>query len=344
MLTAIGLAAAHHPHPNPRVGAVVVAPSGEVVGSGAHRECGGPHAETIALDAAGEAARGGTLVVTLEPCSHEGATPPCVDDVVGAGVSRVVVGVEDPDERVSGRGIAALRAAGIEVVVGVAAEEVEALDAGYLHHRRTGRPMVTLKMAATLDGQAGAADGRSQWITSEAARADVHLLRSRSDAVMVGAGTVLADDPKLTARVDGSGSGGPLPVVIAGSRPLPASAAVFSNPALVFSPTPLAGASAEVVVAPGDGGVDLAEAIGLLGRRGIVDLLVEGGPRLAGSLLRAGFVDRVVWYVGAGLAGGVGIPAVAGVLANMEAIRPLDVVSVGLIGPDIRVEAMVGAA
>lgn len=344
MLTAIGLAVAHHPHPNPRVGAIVVTPTGEVIGSGAHIAAGGPHAEFVALDAAGQAARGSTLVVTLEPCSHLGATPPCAERVISSGVARVVVGVEDPDPRVSGRGIEMIRAAGIEVVVGVAAEEAEALDPGYFHHRRTGRPRVTLKMAATLDGQAGAADGRSQWITSEPARDDVHRLRSRSDAVMVGAGTVLADDPRLTARLGDTPPGAPLPVVIAGTRSLPDTAAVFSSPTLVYSPVAVHLPNAEVVVVPGEGGVDLGEVIADLGGRGVVDLLVEGGPRLAGSLLRAGLVDRVVWYVGAGLAGGVGLPAVDGVLPHMDGIRPLDVVSVGLVGPDIRVEANVGAA
>jgi diaminohydroxyphosphoribosylaminopyrimidine deaminase / 5-amino-6-(5-phosphoribosylamino)uracil reductase len=344
MLTAIGLADAHHPHPNPRVGAIVVTPTGAVVGAGAHIAAGGPHAEFVALDAAAEAARGATLVVTLEPCSHHGATPPCAERVISSGVARVVVGIEDPDQRVSGRGIEMIRAAGIEVVVGAAAEEAEALDPGYFHHRRTGRPRVTLKMAATLDGQAGAADGRSQWITSEPAREDVHRLRSRSDAVMVGAGTVLADDPRLTARLGDARAVGPLPVVIAGTRALPETAAVFSSPTLVYSPVAVDLPAAEVVVIPGEGGVDLGAVIADLGGRGVVDLLVEGGPRLAGSLLRGGLVDRVVWYVGAGLAGGVGLPVVAGVLPHMDGIRPLDVVSVGLVGPDIRVEANVGAA
>jgi diaminohydroxyphosphoribosylaminopyrimidine deaminase / 5-amino-6-(5-phosphoribosylamino)uracil reductase len=321
-----------------------VAPTGEVIGSGAHVSAGQQHAEFVALDAAGRAASGSTLVVTLEPCSHEGATPPCAERVISSGVARVVVGVEDPDHRVSGRGIEMMRAAGIEVVVGVAAEEAEALDQGYFHHRRTGLPRVTLKMAATLDGQAGAADGRSQWITSEPAREDVHRLRSRSDAVMVGAGTVLSDDPLLTARLGESSAGAPLPVVIAGTRSLPETAAVFTGSALVYSPVAVDLPNAEVVVVPGEGGVDLGAVIADLGGRGVVDLLVEGGPRLAGSLLRGGFVDRIVWYFGAGLAGGVGLPVVDGVLPHMDGIRPLDIVSVGLVGPDIRVEANVGAA
>lgn len=343
MLAAIDLAAGHRTHPNPRVGAIVVSPSGRVVGSGAHLAHGGPHAEAHALDAAGPQARGGTLIVTLEPCSHHGATPPCIEQVIASGVARVVVAVEDPDPRVSGGGIAALRSAGIDVAVGVAAEEAEALDPGYFHHRRTGRPRLTLKMAATLDGQAGAADGRSQWITSEEARSDVHRLRAAADAVAVGGGTLLADDPRLTARgVDTPGQ--PVPVLVLGRRPIPPGAAVLARPSIVYSPMRVELPNAEVVVMPGRNGVDLAAAVDDLGRRGVVDLLVEGGPRLAGALLEAGLVDRLVWYIGAGLAGGVGLPAVDGELTAMDRIHPLDVVSVGLVGPDIRVEATMRAA
>jgi diaminohydroxyphosphoribosylaminopyrimidine deaminase / 5-amino-6-(5-phosphoribosylamino)uracil reductase len=343
MLTAIDLAAGHRTHPNPRVGAVVVSPTGEVVGSGAHLARGGPHAEAHAFEEAGEAARGGTLIVTLEPCAHEGATPPCVDGVIASGVKRVVVAMEDPDPRVAGRGIAALRSAGVDVVVGVAASEAEALDPGYFHHRRTGRPRVTLKMAATLDGQAAAANGTSQWITSEPARADVHRMRAEADAVAVGAGTVLADDPRLTVRL-AEATTQPVPVLFVGRRPIPPEAAVLTRPSIVYSPQPIDLPNAEVVVMPGHQGVDLGSALDDLGRRGIVDLLVEGGPRLAGALLGLGLVDRVVWYIGAGLAGGVGLPAVAGTLADMGSIHSLTVVSVGLVGPDIRVEATMRAA
>jgi diaminohydroxyphosphoribosylaminopyrimidine deaminase / 5-amino-6-(5-phosphoribosylamino)uracil reductase len=344
MLEAIRLASAEHPHPNPRVGAIVLDTHGAVVGSGSHVAPGSPHAETLALDEAGEHARGGTLITTLEPCPHRGRTEPCAEGVVAAGISRVVVGREDPDGRVSGRGIAFLRAAGIEVEHGVAAAEVEALDPGYFHHRRTGRPLVTLKMASTLDGQVAASDGSSQWITSEEARADAHRLRARSDAIMVGAGTVLSDDPRLTARVDGVESAGPVPVVIAGTRPLPPAAAVFHRPCLVYSTAEVDLPNTENVVLAGHDGVHLESVIADLGKRDIVDLLVEGGPRIAGSLLRSGLVDRVVWYLGARLAAGVGLSAVAGPFASMSDLMVIDIESVDRVGQDIRIDARVRRA
>ena len=192
--------------PNPWVGSVVVPPDSAAdagtVFAGATAPPGGPHAEVAALAAAGEGARGATLYVTLEPCAHHGRTPPCTDAIIAAGVARVVVGIEDPDEQVAGRGIAALRAAGIDVTVGVASEEVAEQLAPYRKHRTTGQPWVVLKMAASLDGRTAAPDGTSRWITGEAARRDVHRLRARSDAVLVGAGTVRADDPELTVRLD----------------------------------------------------------------------------------------------------------------------------------------------
>src|SRR5580704_5082540 len=207
--------------PNPWVGSVVVPPAGgagrggnragETHFEGATAAPGGPHAEVTALAEAGESARGATLYVTLEPCAHQGRTPPCTDAIVAAGVARVVVGVEDPDPQVAGRGIAALRAAGIEVEVGVSAGEVAEQLAPYLKHRTTGRPWVVLKMAASLDARTAAPDGTSRWITGEEARQDVHLLRARSDAVLVGAGTVRADDPELTVRLGVGAGEGPAP-------------------------------------------------------------------------------------------------------------------------------------
>src|SRR4051794_5261192 len=184
--------------PNPWVGAVVATEDG--IFEGATQPPGGPHAEIVALQAAGERARGGTLYVTLEPCSHTGRTGPCADAVVGAGLSRVVVGILDPDEHVAGRGIERLKAAGIHVDVGLYQDEITAQLAPYIKHRATGRPYVILKVAATLDGRTAAPDGTSQWITSRDSRADAHRLRAESDAVLVGAGTIRADDPALTVR------------------------------------------------------------------------------------------------------------------------------------------------
>src|SRR5207302_7203801 len=185
--------------PNPIVGAVIER-EGEIVGEGWHERRGEAHAEVNALRAAGERARGATLVVTLEPCAHHGRTPPCVDAIIEAGIARVVIGVEDPDPNVSGKGIAALREAGIDVEVGALAEEVAAQLAPYLKHRSTGRPWLVLKLAASVDGRTAAPDGSSEWITGDEARTDAHRLRAESDAVIIGAGTVRADDPSLTVR------------------------------------------------------------------------------------------------------------------------------------------------
>jgi len=337
MYEAIGLARGATPHPNPSVGALVLDAAGLVVGRGFHEGPGCPHAEVVALTEAGEAAVGGTLVVTMEPCVHTGRTPPCIDAVLGVGLRAVIIGTIDPDSRVSGRGVARLREAGIEVTIGVAVDEVEALDPGYFHHRRTGRPRVTLKAALTLDGQVAAADGSSRWITSEEARADAHRLRSGADAVAVGAGTVIADNPALTVRLPQYLGPQPQPVIFAGRRPLPESAQLWARQPLVFSPED-AGYPGEVVVLPGPGGVDLSAAVKEMGRREVVDLLVEGGPTLAGSFVSGGLVDRGVFYFAGSLAGGTGRPALAGTFASLGSMRRVDIVSVDRVGPDLRVE------
>jgi len=260
--------------PNPWVGAVIE-PGGF---EGATRPPGGPHAEIVALAQAGDAARGATMVVTLEPCSHHGRTPPCVDAIIEAGIARVVVGIEDPDPNVSGKGITRLREAGIDVEVGVRADEVRAQLAPYLKHRSTGRPWLVLKLAASVDGRTAAPDGTSQWITGDEARADAHRLRAESDAIIVGAGTVRADDPSLTVRhVEGRD---PLRVVLGKA---PAGAKV--NPALEMEG-------------------DLDGVLDELGRRGILQAVVEGGPTVAGAFHRAGLVDRYVVYLAPALFGG----------------------------------------
>jgi diaminohydroxyphosphoribosylaminopyrimidine deaminase/5-amino-6-(5-phosphoribosylamino)uracil reductase len=340
MREAIALAATTRPHPNPRVGALVVDAAGSVVGRGAHEGPGTAHAEVVAMRQAGGQAIGGTLVVSLEPCDHTGRTPPCAAAVIDSGVRRVVVGVEDPDPRVAGRGIARLRSAGIEVVVGVEAMAALGLDPGYFHHRRTGRPRVTLKAALTLDGQVAAADGSSQWITSEEARLDGHRLRADADAVMIGAGTLRSDDPVLTARFAGYSGRQPRPVIVAGTRPLPSAAAIWSRNPLVFAPV---GGDwpGEVVVMPGPQGVDLTALLLELGGRQVVDLLVEGGPTLAGALLRDGLVDRGVFYLAGSLGGGIGLPVFKGAFATVGAARPVEISSVGRVGRDLRVEFVI---
>jgi diaminohydroxyphosphoribosylaminopyrimidine deaminase/5-amino-6-(5-phosphoribosylamino)uracil reductase len=325
--------------PNPWVGAVVV-PQGATTETyqGATAPPGGPHAEVTALAAAGAAARGATLYVTLEPCAHHGRTPPCADAIVEAGVARVVVGIEDPDARVAGRGLAGLRAAGIEVSIGAAADEVTEQLAPYLKHRRTGHPWVVLKMAASLDGRTAAPDGTSRWITGEAARRDVHLLRARSDAVLVGAGTVRADDPQLTVRLDdesgddgegaaahkteaetdGQGDGRTQPLrVVLGQAPDDAKV----RPALELSG-------------------DLTDVLAELGRRGVLQLLVEGGATVAHDFHAAGLVDRYVLYLAPAFLGGDDArPLFAGPGAGTIAdVWRGKLVSVERLGDDLRVE------
>jgi diaminohydroxyphosphoribosylaminopyrimidine deaminase/5-amino-6-(5-phosphoribosylamino)uracil reductase len=302
--------------PNPWVGAVVVTPDGTAF-EGATAPPGGPHAEAQALAQAGDRARGSTLFTTLEPCVHFGRTPPCTDAIISAGVARVVVAVEDPDANVAGRGAEALRAAGIEVTVGEQAAEVTAQLAPYLKHRTTGQPWVVLKLAASLDARTAAPDGSSRWITGPEARQDVHRLRARSDAVLVGAGTVRADDPELTVRLDdGVEHTQPLRVVL-GSAPPGAKV----HPALE-----LAGA--------------LSEVLDELGRRGILQVLVEGGATVAHDFHAAGAVDRYVLYLAPALFGGddgrplfsgPGAPTIADVWRGR-------LVSVEQLGEDLRVE------
>lgn len=306
--------------PNPWVGAVVVDRAGAVVGEGATEPPPGRHAEAVALAAAGGRAAGGTLYVTLEPCAHAGRTPPCADAVIAAGVRRVVVAVDDPDRRVEGRGLARLREAGIRVDAGtVGAAEVADQLAPYLAQRRSGRPYVVLKLAATLDGRTAAPDGSSRWITGAEARADVQRLRRESDAVLVGAGTVRADDPQLTVRDAG---GEPLP----GRQPL----------RVVLGRAPAGARVLPALELEGDLGAILADLAG----RGVLQLLVEGGPRVAHDFHAAGLVDRYVFYLAPALLGGDdGRPALAGAGApSMAGAWRGRLRGVTRLGEDVRIE------
>lgn len=302
--------------PNPWVGCVVE-PGGFV---GATEPAGGRHAEVVALGAAGRAAAGATVYVTLEPCAHQGRTPPCVDALVAAGVRRVVVGMQDPDPLVRGKGIDALRARGVRVDVGTRTSDVAVQLAPYVKHRTTGRPWVVLKLATTLDGRTAAPDGTSRWITGAEARADVHRLRAESDAVIVGAGTVRSDDPALTVR-DGPGtssepSSEPLRVVLGRMPP-----GARAHPAMELT---------------GDPGALLDE----LGAKGVVQALVEGGATVAGAFHRAGLVDRYVFYVAAALMGGSdGRPVLAGHgVETMADVWRGTIVSVEQLGDAVRIE------
>lgn len=332
--------------PNPAVGAVVVR-GGRVVGEGWTRPVGGPHAEIVALRRAGTRARGATLYVTLEPCSHHGRTPPCADAVIAAGIARVVVAVGDPNPRVRGRGLRALQRAGVTLTTGVLAEEAGEVSAWFRHWIVRHRPFVILKLAASLDGRIATATGESRWISGPAARRWVHGLRNRIDAVMVGSGTVLADDPALTCRMRGGRD--PVRVVVDGGlrisprarllRQRSAAATIVATTARAATARgrAFARAGAEVVVVPGRGPrVDLAALLRLLGERGVVSVLVEGGGELAAALLRARLVDRVAIVTAPILLGGDGRPMLGGLGLRRLAGAPRLVGSrVVSLGPDL---------
>ena len=300
--------------PNPWVGCVIVPADDAPASIGATQVPGGPHAEAVALALAGTTAKDAVAYVTLEPCSHHGRTPPCADALVAAGVRRVVVGMVDPDPRVQGAGIERLRSAGIDVTVGVCADDVAEQLAPYVKHRTTGRPWVVLKLAATMDGRTAAPDGASQWITGPLARADAHRLRADSDAVLVGAGTVRADDPALTVR-DTEGRD-PLRVVLGHA---PAGARV--HPAVEMSG-------------------ELGQVLDDLGARAVLQVLVEGGAAVAHQFHQAGLVDRYVLYLAPVLFGGDdGRAMFAGPgAAGIDDVWRGRIVSVAQLGPDLRVE------
>ncbi|MEV4297409.1 bifunctional diaminohydroxyphosphoribosylaminopyrimidine deaminase/5-amino-6-(5-phosphoribosylamino)uracil reductase RibD [Microbispora rosea] len=332
--------------PNPVVGCVILDPSGEVVGEGFHAYAGGPHAEVVALREAGERARGGTAYVTLEPCNHTGRTGPCSAALLEAGVARVVVAVSDPNPEAAG-GAAVLRRHGVVVDEGVLTAEAEEVNAAWLTSVRAGRPHVTWKFAATVDGRSAAEDGTSQWITSPEARADVHRLRAGSDAVVAGIGTVLADDPRLTARpaadVPVPARAAPvLRVVVDSDARTPAAARVLDGeaPTLVAVaedaavPAHLSPHAVRLPRVPG--GIDLHALLAELHGRQVVSVLIEGGPTLAGAFLRAGLVDRVVGYLAPALLGaGAAALGPAGASTITE-IHRLEFAEVTPVGPDLR--------
>lgn len=352
MRRAIGLAARGlgHTSPNPVVGCVILGAHGEVVGEGWHQRAGGPHAEVNALRAAGDRARGGTAVVTLEPCDHTGRTGPCSQALIAAGVARVVYAVADPTPTATG-GAGTLLDAGIDVEGGVLADEAAAGNEAWLTSVLRRRPFVLWKYAATLDGRSAAADGTSRWITSPESRADVHRLRAEADAVLVGSGTARADDPQLSARTGDPAVTQPLRVVLdsggtavrPGARILDASAPTLVAVAQDTDTSHLDGTPARTLRLPraADGrGLDLDALLGALHERGVRSLLLEGGPRLAGAFLAAGAVDKVVGYIAPVLLGdGPAALAGAGITTITQALR-LDVTDTVRLGPDLRITAV----
>ncbi|HET8988619.1 MAG TPA: bifunctional diaminohydroxyphosphoribosylaminopyrimidine deaminase/5-amino-6-(5-phosphoribosylamino)uracil reductase RibD [Humibacillus sp.] len=311
------------PDPNPRVGCVLVAPDGSVVAEGHHRGAGTPHAEIEALGSAGDRARGATAYVTLEPCAHRGRTGPCAEALVAAGVARVVFAQSDPNPDAMG-GAERLHAAGIDVIGGVLADEAAALNERWARSVALGRPLVTWKFAATLDGRSAAADGTSQWITSDASRADTHDLRASRDAVVVGTGTVLVDDPRLTARMPGGGLAERQPLrVVMGLRDVPGSARVHEGPGEVLH------------LRTRDPELALKE----LWDKGVRDVWLEGGPTLAAAFVAVGLVDDVYAYLAPALLG-AGRAAVDDLgITTIADVRRLVVVDVAVVGGDVRVHA-----
>ena len=335
--------------PNPAVGCII-AKDGIVLGRGWTQPGGRPHAETEALTRAGGAAKGAAAYVTLEPCCHHGKTPPCTDALIAAGIRRTVVAIEDPDPRVSGKGLMALRQAGIAVTLGVGADEAAEINVGFFSTIERGRPLVTLKLATSLDGRLAVASGESRWITGEAARARAHLLRATHDAVMVGSGTVIADDPELTCRLPGLTDRSPVRVVIDGGLRVPLTARIVAD--AKRAPTwfvvrhgiagerraALAGCGVEIIDVPAmpGGETDLTAALAALGKKGITRILVEGGATLGAALVHANLVDRIAWFRAPSLIGGDGLPALStmGIEAPGQA-RRFARVSIESVGEDV---------
>ncbi len=349
-------------HPNPRVGCVLVK-QGEVVGEGYHRRAGEPHAERHALAMAGDASRGATAYVTLEPCCHHGRTPPCTDGLIESGVSRVVVAMQDPNPLVAGQGLAALAAAGIEVSSGVMQAQAEALNPGFIKRMGQGQPYVRCKLAMSLDGRTAMASGESKWISSGASRQDVHRLRARSSAIVTGVGTVLADDPSLDVRLTPAELGleaglmvpHPVRVVLDPELATPASARMLSlpGPTLIISrdddpvkAVELETAGAQVMsVAASGANLDLHEVLRLLAGQEINEVLLECGATLAGAMLRAGLIDELIVYLAPHLMGDAarGLFHLPG-LDKMADRLTLEFTDLRRVGPDIRITAKPSAS
>jgi diaminohydroxyphosphoribosylaminopyrimidine deaminase/5-amino-6-(5-phosphoribosylamino)uracil reductase len=349
-------------HPNPRVGCVLVK-QGEVIGEGYHRRAGEPHAERNALAMAGDAARGSTAYVTLEPCCHHGRTSPCTDGLIESGVSRVVVAMQDPNPLVAGQGLAALAAAGIEVSSGVMQAQAEALNPGFIKRMGQGQPYVRCKLAMSLDGRTAMASGESKWISSGASRQDVHRLRARSSAIVTGVGTVLADDPSLDVRLTPAELGleagltvpHPVRVVLDPELVTPASARMLSQPGPTLilcreddpaKAVELETAGAQVMsVAASGANLDLHETLRLLAGQEINEVLLECGATLAGAMLQAGLIDELIVYLAPHLMGDAarGLFHLPG-LDKMADRFTLEFTDLRRVGPDIRITAKPSAS
>ncbi|QXG37269.1 bifunctional diaminohydroxyphosphoribosylaminopyrimidine deaminase/5-amino-6-(5-phosphoribosylamino)uracil reductase RibD [Pseudomonas viridiflava] len=344
-------------HPNPRVGCVIVR-EGQIVGEGWHALAGEPHAEVHALRQAGEQARGATAYVTLEPCSHHGRTPPCADALVNAGVTRVVASMQDPNPEVAGRGLLRLMTAGIAVQCGVLEAEARALNKGFIKRMETGQPYVRVKLAMSLDGRTAMASGESQWITGPEARSAVQRLRAQSSVVLTGADTVLADKARLTVRPDELGlnaeltalaaARAPLRVLIDGRLRVPLDAPFFQAGSALVATCAAASARGRyhdegheiVAMADSAGHVDLRKLLTELGARGVNEVLVEAGPRLAGAFTRLGLVDEFQIFIAGKFLGSSARPLLDLPLAQMSEALELNIVEMRAVGNDWRVIAL----
>ncbi|HEA25906.1 MAG TPA: bifunctional diaminohydroxyphosphoribosylaminopyrimidine deaminase/5-amino-6-(5-phosphoribosylamino)uracil reductase RibD [Ectothiorhodospiraceae bacterium] len=338
-------------HPNPRVGCVIVNGE-EVIGEGWHQKAGGPHAEIHALQQAGENARGATAYVTLEPCSHHGKTPPCADALIAAGISRVVIAMQDPNPQVAGAGIERLRKSGIEVSAGLLEADARALNPGFILRMSEGRPFVRCKMAISLDGRTAMASGESQWITGADAREDGQRLRARSSAIMTGVGTVLADDPQMTVRLEGEAVKTPLRIVLDPHLSTPISAKILQGdaPTLIVTAVDEPGiqqqfeeAGIEVIAVPGcNDTIDLPALMQILANREINEIHLEAGATLSGAMLHEGLIDELNIYMAAKLMG-----SGARALFNTPGLElladavDLDIIDIRAVGADWRIRAKV---
>jgi len=325
--------------PNPMVGAVVLDKEGRVAGEGYHRAKGRPHAEEEALEQAGDRAKGGTLYVNLEPCTHAHREPCCADAVIESGVYRVVISMPDPDERMRGAGIKALENAGVRTTVGVHQPRAERLNEFYVKHRHTGRPFVTAKFAMSLDGKIATRTGESRWISGEESRLHAHRVRHQHDAILVGINTVVADDPELSARLDGLDPRQPLRIVLDSSLRIRQSARVVGTNTMIATTRPGRVGLAEVLKLPAtqEGRVSLPDLLDELGRRDILSVLVEGGAEVHAAFFRAGLVDKVYAYIAPRLIGGGEAPGPVGgegIALLSEATRLTDV-DVARLGDDV---------
>ncbi|MBP7241770.1 MAG: bifunctional diaminohydroxyphosphoribosylaminopyrimidine deaminase/5-amino-6-(5-phosphoribosylamino)uracil reductase RibD [Amaricoccus sp.] len=352
MRTALGLArrGLGQVWPNPAVGCVIVA-DGTVAGRGWTQPGGSPHAETMALAAAGPRARGATAYVTLEPCAHVGRTPACAAELAAAGIARVVASIEDPDPRVKGKGFAMLRDAGVEVATGCLADEAAALNAGFLGRIELGRPRLTLKLATSIDGRIATGDGESRWITGPLARREVHLMRATSDAILIGAGTARADDPRLDVRNLGLATRRPVRVVVSGSLTLPREGHLGrsageaplwlahhaeADPARRQAWVERGATLVEIPFQP-DGELDLGALLLRLGERGLTRVLCEGGGRLAGALLAADLVDEIVAFTAGMALGAEAVAAVGAMEVTALALAPrFRLADLKRVGGDVR--------